>query len=217
MPDYDSFEAFAQDVEKRFPEIARLAAIPALEEASTFLLEQVPEYPNEILRRLPPPDGVSWLRTDAQRRWFFAAIRAGDIPGWEWVIETKTRIVEDPRNTVMRSYPPKTVITKSGHPMKVGGGRTGNLGRAQGFEIVTPDESVIAILGFDKAIAPYAPWVVGLDFPGGEMGDGVKYQARIHVDRWWQFAEVIDENIEDAWKKFDETFWDKFNQYLNKG
>jgi hypothetical protein len=111
---------------------------------------------------------------------------------------------------VIPEYPPKLPDSRYE--------RTGNLSRAAGRdEPKEENDGVLLVLGYDKQVAPYAPWVVGPDFQGEKIGERVKYQARIHVDRWWQFADVIDENIEDAWQKFDEIFWKKFNEYLSKG
>jgi hypothetical protein len=58
--------------------------------------------------------------------------------------------------------------------------------------------------------------VVGEDFPGSASAEGPRYQARIHVDRWWQFGDIILENTEQGWKVFEESFWEHFSQAVNK-
>lgn len=188
--DFSEFEKFADELANQFPQYALEAAVPAMESAMLSLLENTPEYPAEILDALLPPDGVSWLRTDKQRRWFFAAVKSGDVVGWKWI---------------------------DNHPEKVGGGRTGNLGRAQTYEVEQNGEEVSGTIGFDKNLAPYAPWVVGDDYPGQDYGSGAKYQAKIHVDRWWQFRVIMEQNVEQAWSEFNETFWIEFQKRVNNG
>src|SRR3972149_10988888 len=125
--DLTSFEKFANELASKYPDYALDSAVSALEDMSDYLLEQVPEYPAETLERLMPPDGVSFLKTHKQRAWFFASVKEGTLPGWQWI---------------------------DGHPKKIGGARTGNLGRAQGSEVSREDDVVIAVLGFDPALAP---------------------------------------------------------------
>jgi hypothetical protein len=126
----------------------------------------------------------------------------------------------DPRNNETRTFPDirteHTKITAPGHPQKVGGARTGNLGRAQGRDVTQNVDSVIATLGFDSSIAPYAPWVVGADYPGEDVDGEIMYQAQIHADRWWQFGSIISGEMENAWKLFDETFWEEFSKRIDK-
>lgn len=125
--------------------------------------------------------------TDKQRAWFFFNAQRGRIPGWSWV---------------------------DGHPVKTGSARTGNLGRKFTEQVVRNENAVLGSLGTN---VPYAPWVVGPSFPGEEINGKTMYQARIHVDRWWQFAEVIDENQDEAWEEFTAAFWPDFEKRIRKG
>lgn len=188
MPvDYSDFEKFANEMAKDFPVYAIESAIHAMEDMTDYLLGTIPEYPEESLSPLIPPDGVSFLKTDKQRAWFFAAVRNDDLKGWKWV---------------------------DGHPQKIGGARTGNLGRSQGREVVGSTDYVVGIVGFDGTLAPYAPWVVGPDFPGDETSVD-QYQAQVHMGRWWQFGDIIQENLDPAWAVFDQTFWEEFSSRVN--
>src|SRR5688572_16152615 len=85
MIDDTQFKKFADEVANKYPNFALSSAYKGFEEMNDFLLGKVPEYPEETLGRIEPPDGVSWLKTDKQKAWFFAAIRDGDIKGWKWV------------------------------------------------------------------------------------------------------------------------------------
>lgn len=188
--DASQFEDYAEEFVLKYPIKNLEAAGIAMAEMADFHLGLIPEYPEETTERLLPPDGVSFLRTDKQRRWFFAAVRSNEVRGWQW---------------------------EDGHPKKVGGGRSGNLGRAQGRNVQTSqsDLSVIGTLGFDPAIAPYAPWVVGGEYPGEQISGEAMYQARIHVDRWWQFESIIAMNEEAGWKLFEQVFWEEFSKRVN--
>src|SRR5688572_33378214 len=95
--DDSEFIKFADEFANRYPQYALEAAVPAMEAMSNFLLGKIPEYPSETIGRIINPDGASFLRTDAQRKWFWASIREDKIPGWKMI---------------------------DGHPTKVGGGRT---------------------------------------------------------------------------------------------
>lgn len=222
--DYSEFNQFADSI-AHWDELAIQSAKKAMPVATDYLLEKMPEYPQETLGRLEPPDGITWLKTDQQRKWFFAAVRNGDIKGWKWVdaeYTVTTTLLSRPRGTYkLREefeigdiyYKPgvqKKVLVNPAHPEKIGGARTGNLGRAKGRDIVSDERTVSGIIGFDSTIAPYAPWVVGSDFPG----ENDMYQAQIHVDVWWQFGSIIDENLDPAWQKFDEAFWDEFSKRI---
>ena len=33
------------------------------------------------------------------------------------------------------------------------------------------------------------------------------YQARVHVDRWWQLYDVVEKHEGEAWDVFEQTFW----------
>lgn len=216
--DYSQLIKFATEVQEKFPYYAANSAMSAMKSMGDFLLGQVPEYPPHRME-ITPPDGVSFLKTDKQRAWFFAAVRKGEIEGWQWVPARYTeeiKVSADPRQTVSRGYKPvrkvRKILVEKGHPIKIGSGRTGSLGRAQGKDVdfVDGNKGVVMSVGFDKTIAPYAPWVVGPDYPGEEG----QYQAQIHVDWWWQFGTIIQENLKEGWIVFEEEFSKKFNSYF---
>jgi hypothetical protein len=171
------------------PRYALLAAKAGMQEALLTLHDAIPEYPNP-----PSPDAPSPLVTPLQRRWFFWAVRAGKVPGWQWV--------EDERG---------------GHP-EGQYRRTGTLGRQITEEVRLTADGVEGEIG---TATPYAPWVIGPDYPGEVitgMNDGdPMYQARIHANRWWQFDEVIEQNIQSAWDEFVRAFFTKFDQLVAAG
>lgn len=169
-----TIDAFIETIEK-YPEAALESAYPAMEQALLFLHGELPEYPAPPA----PPDGVSFMN-DAQRRWFFAAVKRGAVRGWAYA---------------------------GGKPVKVGSGRTGNLGRKFTEKVTLEDDQVLGQIGTN---VPYAPWVVGPDYPGEDIGGKTMYQARVHQDRWWQFYDVMEASAENAWKKFEEYFWPEF-------
>lgn len=190
--DFKEFTRFADDMAQKFPNYALLSAEVALLDVGDALMEAMPEYPPARSDTLSPPDGVSFLRTPKQRAWFFAAVRHNELRGWKWV---------------------------DGHPQKVGGGRTGNLGRALTTDVETDFDlnTTFLEIGFDAASAPYAPWVVGPDYPGESINGVQMYQARVHVDVWWQFSDIMSNRESFAWKVFDETFWVEFSKRVNGG
>jgi len=201
--DKSQFEKFADELANQYPSLALVSATKAMTDAADYLLSQIPEYPQETLGRIMPPDGVTWLKTPQQRAWFFAAVQANELPGWKWV-EAEYDIENG-----------KKFLRKHAHPEKVGGARKGNLGRAQTRQVTMEENSVIGKVGFDPAIAPYAPWVVGPSYPGEEIGGETMYQAQIHADRWWQFGSIIGGEIDNGWKVFEETFWSEFSKRIN--
>jgi len=139
----------------------------------------------------PPQTGVGFT-TQKQRAWFFMSVQDGIIPGWRWVDGTE----ETP-----------------GHPEKTGSARTGNLGRKFTESVTAAPWMVQGELGTN---VPYAPWVVGPDFPGEEINGKVMYQARIHQGRWWQFADVVAENMDDAWQEFTDAWWPEFSKNIGQ-
>ena len=167
------------------PDLALEAAVPGMKDAVTFLHGALPDYPNLPDGSVMRPDGVSFLRTATQRGWFFAATRKGQVRGWEWVEEEiDGRVV--------------------GHPQRVGSTRTGTLGRKFTEDVVKETAAVLGTLGTN---VPYAPWVVGPSYPGEEINGKQMYQARVHVDRWWQLYDVVAKHEGEAWDVFEETFW----------
>jgi hypothetical protein len=176
--DYRDFEQFRKQIE-RWPLLAIEAGRPAMEQALLYLHGKLPEYP-------PPPQPVDggWMMSDAQRRWFWANLKKGNIEGW--------RLVD-------------------GKPVKTGSARTGNLGRKFTEAVYATDDIVIGQLGTN---VPYAPWVVGPDYPGRDFDGTAKYQARIHADRWSQLEDVVEENIDNAWDEFTNTFLPEFTKLI---
>lgn len=91
--------------------------------------------------------------------------------------------------------------------------RTGLLGRRWTTEVENTPVSVIGTIGNNT---PYAPWVVGPDYPGLVINGREMYQSKVHADRWWQFIDLIETNESDAWKEFSDTFWKEFLTAMRK-
>ncbi|MHB0922637.1 MAG: hypothetical protein ACYC3H_01560 [Bellilinea sp.] len=91
--------------------------------------------------------------------------------------------------------------------------RTGTLGRRFTENTTRGEDAIIGELGTNLA---YAPWVVGPDYPGVEIGGRQKYQAQVHVDRWWQFDRVIENSEADVWDEFEEKFWPEFRDRIQQ-
>lgn len=91
--------------------------------------------------------------------------------------------------------------------------RTGTLGRQFTTETRHVDDGIEGEIG---TATPYAPWVVGPDYPGevfaGKNNGQPMYQARIHENRWWQFDEVIYKALPEAEKQFADEFFAEFNR-----
>jgi hypothetical protein len=175
------FEKLRKEIEQ-WPAEALDSAEVAMAQALLYLHGKLPEYPDQPL---PNPDGVSYMN-DAQRRWFFANVRKGNVKGWQWI---------------------------EGHPQKTGSARTGNLGRKFTEDVEREDIAVLGSLGTN---VPYAPWVVGPSYPGEQINGKTMYQARIHVDRWWQFEPTMEANMDGAWNEFSEKFWPVFLGKIKK-
>lgn len=159
--------------------------ILALDAAEEAMNQSVIYLHGKIPEYPLPPMGGVGFATAAQRAWFFASVKDGKVPGWRWV---------------------------DGHPQKVGSTRTGTLGRKFTESV---DRSQWEVIGEIGTNVPYAPWVVGPSFPGHEFDGRVMYQARIHADRWWQFENVMSENVDGAWQEFTDTFWPKFLELID--
>lgn len=59
---------------------------------------------------------------------------------------------------------------------------------------------------------PYAPWVVGPGYPGEVINGKTMYQAQIHEGRWFQFYDVMEGAVEEAWETFDEALFDEITK-----
>ena len=90
--------------------------------------------------------------------------------------------------------------------------RTGTLGRRITTHVERFDEGVAGEIG---AGAPYSPWVIGPDYPGEQINGRMMWQARAFEGRWWQFYEVIDANLQDAWETFEEELFARVSQRLS--
>jgi len=175
------------------PELALNAAEPAMLEAILFQHEQLPEYPPSSTESFAP-DGWSFA-SDAQRKFFFGAVKAGQILGWAWV-----------KDQVMGK---RGKLITDQHPQKIGSGRTGTLGRKWTEKVRRDKSSVTGVLGTN---VPYAPWVVGPDYPGEHINGKQMYQARVHQRRWWQLYGVFDENAAAAWDVFEDAFFEQLRK-----
>lgn len=199
--DFSDVESLMKEIEK-WPGLALTHAYPAMQDAVLFLHGNLPDAPEASADVVKRPDGASFL-TDKQRRWFFAAVQAGDIPGWRWVESAGRQMIAPETRTQFAKF--KTV--GSGHPEKFASARTNTLQQRFTTDVERKDNVIRGLIGTN---VPYAPWVVGPAFPGEEIGGEQKYQARIHEDRWYQFDEFVRENVEDAWREFDVKFWPAF-------
>ena len=85
--------------------------------------------------------------------------------------------------------------------------RTGTLGRSITTDVDVSGDEIVGEIGTGL---DYAPWAVGPDYPGI---DG-QYQAHIHEGRWWQFDEVMADNLPDAERLFIDTFFDEFKKLV---
>ena len=150
-----------------------------------YLKKNIPPYPSlSPSTRLQNPDGASFLKTDKQRRWFFANLKEGKIKGWR--------------------------IDAQGNPEKYATNRSDKLGRSFTTEVeISPNGSVVGNIG---TAIDYAPWVVGDNHPGSNINGKPMYQAKVHVDRWWQFEEEMVNRIDDAEERFNEEFFEEFKK-----
>jgi hypothetical protein len=164
------------------PGYALLAGKAGMEAALLTLHDAIPEYPDP-----PGADTPSPLITPLQRRRFFWAVRAGKVPGWQWVKDEH-----------------------GGHP-EGNYQRTGTLGRQITEEVRMTKDGIEGEIG---TATPYAPWVIGPDYPGEDINGATMYQARVHENRWWQFDEIINQNIQSAWDEFMREFFRKFDQLI---
>jgi len=88
--------------------------------------------------------------------------------------------------------------------------RTGLLGRRITEQVTRQAGQVLGEIGMNT---PYGPEVVGppQDDPVTINGEP-RYQARIHEGRWWRFHDVMDENLDEAYREFREEFFRQFGQ-----
>jgi hypothetical protein len=185
MPEFEYTSSHElQDLIGALPVLALQAGEPAMTQTVDFLHGKIPEYPEPPDGQPMLPDGASFLRTAQQKAWFFASVKSGSLPGWQWIPGDR-----------------------GGQPEKSGSARTGTLGRRWTEQVTKTGEAVTGEVGTNLN---YAPWVVGPSEPGEEINGRTMYQARIHVDRWWQFGNVMAENVEAGWEAFDDAFWPVF-------
>lgn len=82
--------------------------------------------------------------------------------------------------------------------------RTGTLGRQITEDVKRGEATVEGEMGLTT---PYAPWVVGPDYPGETSGGRKMYQARVHQGRWWQFEGIYSACLDGMWELFQEEFF----------
>ncbi|MFA5836181.1 MAG: hypothetical protein WC837_04410 [Bellilinea sp.] len=104
-------------------------------------------------------------------------------------------------------YPP--AIPDSSYKRRGSGGLSGSFTERVSLET----GAVIGELGTNLISAP---WVVGPDWPGEQIGGRQKFQAQIHVDRWWQFDDVVAAAEEGAWDEFEQKFWPEFRERIQQ-
>lgn len=182
--DDHEFGEFLNFMREEIRAIITQDAIESMDKALTHLHSSIPPYPPlSPSQRIVSPDGASFLKTDKQRRWFFANLREGGIKGWR--------------------------IGADGRPEKFATNRSGNLGRKFTTAVTAKDGIIEGEVGTN---VPYAPWVVGSDYPGEEIGSRNMYQAKVHVDRWWQFIPEMQKEVETAYNIFAEEFYKRFQE-----
>lgn len=172
----DDLQEELQNIAKEIASLTPTIAFTAMEKAITYIHEEVPDYPH-------PNRLIGWLKmaTPKARRWFFWAVKQGQVSGWRWV--------EDERG----GHP-------EGHYI-----RTNTLGRSITSEAVIENNSVIGALGTN---IEYAPWVIGPSFPGEQINGRQMYQSRVHEGRWYQLYDIFEQSADRAWEIFDEEFID---------
>lgn len=92
--------------------------------------------------------------------------------------------------------------------------RSETMGRQFTTEVARTENGITGEIG---TATPYAPWVVGPDYPGRMINGQTMYQARIHQGRWWQFEEIVEENADEAAEEFTETFLREFERLIRSG
>jgi hypothetical protein len=103
---------------------------------------------------------------------------------------------------------------KSGK-IKVPYKRTGLLGRRVTSQAERKGVDVIGSVGLD---VPYAPWVVGPDKSAAVTIGGVEmWQQPVHQGRWWQFYKIVEENLDEAYRIFQEEFWKELSKGIPSG
>jgi len=83
MPEftYEGTEELRKKI-SQMPQFAANAAEIAMKKILHHLHGKIPQYSESQLASISRPDGVSFLRTEKQRAWFFANARKGNIKGW---------------------------------------------------------------------------------------------------------------------------------------
>jgi len=146
--------------------------------------------------RIPPypdqPGQGNWLKfgTPRQQAWFFWAVKTGQpqVRGWKWV---------------------------NGHP-EGRYTRTGSMRRIT-TKVERRDNEVVGAIGIKST---YAPWVIGPSYPGKvfELGGTTRpmYQAKIHQGRWWQFEQIVLDNLAEAHALFEKELFEAMNESVKK-
>jgi hypothetical protein len=199
MPEveFNGFDELDRAIDQ-LPEMALDAAVPAMGDATLYIHENLPEYPPSSMESLAP-DGWSFV-SEKQRRAFFAMVKAGKIKGWKWQIDQVMGL--------------RGKMIQDAHPQKTGSARTGTLGRKFTEDTQRGENAVIGLVGTNT---PYAPWVVGPDYPGESINGQTMYQAKVHQNRWWQFYDEFDSSADGAWDAFDERFYAELQKRWAEG
>lgn len=186
LDDLNQLDKEFQKIVEQLGPEALKAAEPSMQAALDFLMQQIPPYPSS-----DPPKGGLKNATPKAKAYFFWAVKQGLIPGWKWV------------------------EGKPGQPAHPEGRyrQTGHLGQSITTQVTSKSNEVLGEIGSN---APYAPWVIGPDYPGEDFNGKTMYQAKIHRDRWWQFEDVVEDNIEDAWEIFETEIMDRLMDALSK-
>lgn len=176
--DYEGALSQLRAALEALPDMALACAQPAMLDAVTYLHEQWPDYPSQPSAGAPSP-----LITVKQKRWFFAAVKAGKIPGWKWV---------------------------DGHP-EGHYTRTGLLGQRMTESVERTGDGVFGYFGTNLGYAPWVigPAYPGETINGRTMYQARIHKGRWprlpdfveqHLPgAWARFDETFFAKLEEAW------------------
>jgi len=190
----EELDSLFTDLEDEMPHILETA----MDETLRYLHQQLPPYPDgqagplpRMYTRQPEKRG---FKTAKQRRYFFAALREGKIKPHGGAYRSK-----------FKSWKQQAYFfwaVRSGE-IQIPYRRTGTLQRTITTESTLQGDTVIGRIG---TALEYAPYVIGDD----------SQQAPIHQGRWWQLADEVKGNLEDAARVFEEAAWRKIQQVLGE-
>lgn len=170
----------------QYPELALNAAAIALEDGLEWLKAQIPDDPTGPLDTGYP----SPLRTDKQRRWWFAHLRESEFGDWQMDASR---------------FSMGTELGDLNKPSDKGQDRQ----MRDSFDVKIT-ETPYEVFGDLSTDLPWAPWVVGPEFPGESYGGVKMWQAAIHAyhHRWWRLEEIFKENADELNELMQDIYWE---------